>query len=134
MELIKCPNCNKEILGNETYCAGCGSLLQAQPQMQADNSKRKGKAEMLAIVIGFGAHNFYLGFFAKAIIQLLLTVVGLGLFMVGLAILMFGEILGVVIILLAGLVIAGVLAWQIAEWKMIKAQAIKTDAKGRPLV
>lgn len=43
-------------------------------------SKSKGTAGALGILLGgFGAHNFYLGYTSKAITQLLMTVLTLGI-------------------------------------------------------
>lgn len=57
-------------------CTNCGVALQNQTQGQY-GSKSKLTAGLLAIFVGgFGIHNFYLGFTNKAIIQLILGLIG----------------------------------------------------------
>ena len=77
-----CPQCACPTAAGASFCTNCGAPLNSgggarytysTPQ---DGEIRKSKiaAGLLGILLGlFGAHNFYLGFTAKAIVQLLIT-------------------------------------------------------------
>ena len=59
-------------------CTNCGVSLQAQNpiQSQAGNRSRL-VAGLLGIFLGgFGIHNFYLGYTSKAVIQLIMGLIG----------------------------------------------------------
>lgn len=80
--------------------------------------KSKMVAGLLAIFLGtFGVHNFYLGYTTKAIIQLVVTIVG---------IVLSCFIIGV-------FVVFGVWIWAIVEAVMIFTGKINCDAQGNPL-
>ncbi|MBQ7765619.1 MAG: TM2 domain-containing protein [Lachnospiraceae bacterium] len=84
-----------------------------------ENSKQKIVAGLLGIFLGaYGAHNFYLGYTKKAIIQLVCTLVGLVL-----SILFIGVF-----------VVLGISIWALVEAIMIFTGKIATDANGNPLV
>jgi len=132
MALIQCPECHKEISNHALNCPACGFPLQSTNLHSG--AKKRSQAQFLASVVGFGSHNFYLGFYLRAIIQLLLTSVGLPLLLIG-GILTFWFPLGGLSLLGVGiLMVLGVLIWQLIEWHRIKTQSIKKDAKGQPLV
>jgi TM2 domain-containing membrane protein YozV len=82
------------------------------------DAKSKMIAGLLGIFLGaFGAHNFYLGYTQKAIIQLVATIVG---------ILLSCVVVGAFIVL-------GIEIWGLVEGIMILTGSIKTDGKGNPL-
>lgn len=96
-----CPNCGKANNDDALHCVSCGCALNGSSQVSAPQtdfqqssynqsesaaavSKSKVAAGLLGIFLGaFGAHNFYLGFKKKAIIQLVITLVGSVLFGIG---------------------------------------------------
>lgn len=100
---MKCPNCAAEVTGR--FCEYCGSeMKQEAPQVinitnnyysdapndRIDRSfvnveptpttqRNKFVAGILGLVLGFlGAHNFYLGYKKRAIVQLVLTILSGG--------------------------------------------------------
>ena len=76
-------------------------------------------AVLLAFFLGiWGAHNFYLGYKKRAIIQLVLTLVG---FVTSL-------------IIIGIFVVIGVAIWTFVEFIMLLAKSDYVDAWGRPLV
>ena len=80
--------------------------------------KSKKAAGLLAIFLGaYGVHNFYLGYKAKAIIQLIMTIVGtfLSYFLIGL------------------IPIFVVIIWTIIEGIIILSSKEYKDAQGNPL-
>ena len=86
----------------------------APQQTAADKPKSKTTAGLLALFFGaLGIHNFYLGFTTKAIIQLVVSLVGSFLF---------------------GLGPVAMWIWAFVEAIMCFTGKINTDAKGNPLV
>ena len=78
------------------------------------NAKSKMAAGLLGIFLGsLGIHNFYLGYTTKAIVQLLVTLLG-----------------GVVT---CGIASLAVYVWGLVEGIMILTGSINTDANGNPL-
>jgi TM2 domain-containing membrane protein YozV len=100
---MKCPNCAAEVTGR--FCEYCGSeMKQDAPQVinitnnyYSDNpneridrafndvtpvpviQKSKNTAGILSIVLGaLGIGNFYLGYTKRGIVQVLMTMFGLG--------------------------------------------------------
>ena len=128
-----CKNCGNEIPEGTKFCANCGQAVEESmpnggssysytpPQnttvyTTAPGSEAKSKmaAGLLGIFLGgFGIHNFYLGFTNKALIQLLVSLIG-GVITCGLATVAM-EILGLV------------------EGIQILTGTINTDAQGVPL-
>lgn len=110
-----CRNCGKPVTPDATVCVNCG--VANGPQTTPD-SKSKMAAGLLGIFLGcFGVHNFYLGYTSKAVVQLVLTIVGLVLSCV---------VVGVFVVL-------GVWIWTLIESIMIFTGKIDVDAKGIPL-
>ena len=71
-----CPNCGQPTLPNAAVCTACGCALSAAP---VAGGKSKLVAGLLGIFLGgLGIHNFYLGYNKKAILQILLSCVGVG--------------------------------------------------------
>ena len=97
-----CSNCKAETSKNASVCVNCGVELKKVP---TGEQKSKMVAGILGILLGgWGAHNFYLGYYGKAIAQIALT------FCFGL-----GYI------------------WGIIEGIMILTGSIDKDANGVPL-
>lgn len=73
-----CPNCGVEVAEGQAMCVHCGVALNQQAVASANGAaKSKLAAGLLGIFLGgFGVHNFYLGFTKKAVIQLVICLVG----------------------------------------------------------
>lgn len=75
-----CQNCGVKLNQNENFCHNCGMRIEKDTNFKGDfssNAKSKFVAGLLGILLGFlGIHNFYLGYNAKGIAQLLLFVFG----------------------------------------------------------
>ena len=124
-----CRNCGKEIMDNEMFCSACGAPVQPEPVQQPvqpkpvnngqrNNQKSKIVAGLLGILLGvYGAHNFYLGYTTKAILQLVGTIVGILL----------------CCIYIGYLLIFGIWVWVLIESIMIFTGSINVDANGVPL-
>lgn len=107
-----CPNCGQQTHPNAYACTNCGIGLQNQAAYGQQKSKLV--AGLLGIFLGLlGIHNFYLGYTKKAVIQLVVTLVG-GLITCGVASL-------------------GVQIWGLIEGIMIISGNVATDANGVPL-
>lgn len=111
-----CQNCGKAVDARAAVCINCGySLNQAPPFVQ---QKSRVAAGLLGIFLGgFGAHNFYLGNTDKAIIQLIICIVGIVL----------------TCLVIGAFMIIGAYIWGLVEGIMILTGSIRTDAKGVPL-
>lgn len=107
-----CPNCGQATAPGAAVCLNCGiSLAGAAPQAGA---KSKLAAGLLGIFLGtLGIHNFYLGYTTKAIIQLVVAIVG-------------GAIT-------CGIATVAVEIWALVEGIMILTGKINVDGKGMPL-
>ncbi|MCL2370536.1 MAG: NINE protein [Firmicutes bacterium] len=153
-----CRNCGKELGGQ--FCAGCGTVAGSLPNEQVNQAnymagqgymaqpkgKSKVAAGLLALLLGYGIHNFYLGYIGKAVAQLMLYIGVFITVMVGTVFMIVGSIhleiynefsamfvagialmgIGVVLSLAVGI-------WGFIEGIMILCGAIKVDGKGRPL-
>lgn len=106
-----CPNCGTQTHPQAVACVNCGYGLA--PQVYGDQ-KSKLAAGLLGIFLGgLGIHNFYLGYQKKAIIQLLVSVIG-----------------GVIT---CGIATVAVQIWGLIEGIMILSGSISVDGKGTPL-
>lgn len=71
-----CKNCGSDTDPNATFCTKCGYDLNEKSKTTS-SEKSKVAAGLLGIFLGtFGIHNFYLSYTNKAIIQLVLGVLG----------------------------------------------------------
>ena len=110
-----CHNCGRPVAPEASVCLNCGVAHRSNANAEA---KSKVAAGLLGIFLGcWGAHNFYLGYTAKAVTQLVLTIVGIFLccFVVGI------------------FLVIGIEIWGLVEGIMILAGKIDTDANGVPL-
>lgn len=117
-----CGNCGSKVDDKYHNCPTCGANLPYSSVSQqtidkvsktdynyteTDLPKSRKVAALLALFTGIlGIHNFYLGYYKKAMIQLILGVVTFG----------FSGI------------------WGFLEGILIIFEVIKVDGKGRPLV
>jgi hypothetical protein len=103
--------------------------------------KSKLAAGLLGIFLGsFGVHNFYLGYIAKAIIQVSVTCGSMVLFIILSVIsfpLMFIYGLGLLTLFLGAIImfagVIGIRMWTLVEGIIIIAGGIKVDGRGVPL-
>lgn len=110
-----CQFCGKPVHPESIVCTSCGVAL-AHPD--DPSAKSKIVAGLLGIFLGcFGVHNFYLGFTNKAVLQLVLTIVGL---------ITSCIVIGVFVVL-------GIQIWAIVEGIMILCGKMTVDASGKPL-
>lgn len=110
-----CHNCGKPIAPQAVVCLNCG--VPNQPPIPM-NAKSKIAAGLLGIFLGaFGVHNFYLGYTSRAVVQLVLTIVGLVLSCIGIGVLL----------------VMGIEIWGLVEGIMILVGKINTDGNGMPL-
>lgn len=108
-----CPGCGSAVQPQQAVCLQCGSSLSAAFNPAA---KSKMVAGLLGIFLGsLGIHNFYLGFTKKAVIQLVVSLVG-----------------GMVT---CGLAAIGIEIWALVEgiFYLIGKEGYTTDSTGMPL-
>ena len=111
-----CHSCGKPLAPNAEVCLNCG--VKTTKTAPPGEAKSKIAAGLLGIFLGcFGVHNFYLGYTAKAVTQLVLTIVGIVLSCV---------VVGIFLVL-------GIQIWALVEGIMILTGKINTDAKGNRL-
>ena len=97
-----CSKCGKEMAQGSTCCPGCG--VAQIPEIAGQKSKIV--AGLLGVLVGeFGIHRFYLGYTTIGIIQIVVTILTLGI---------------------GGL-------WGFIEGILILVGNINKDAQGRPL-
>lgn len=110
-----CHHCGKPVNPASDVCMSCGVALRNASAYQA---KSKVVAGLLGIFLGsFGAHNFYLGYTKKAVLQLVLTIVGMLLSCIGIGVFL----------------VAGIEIWGLVEGIMILVGKIEKDGKGNYL-
>jgi len=106
-----------------------------------ETPKSKAAAGVLAILLGtYGVHNFYLGYYKKAAIQLSITVGSILLMIIGTLILTVFTIvtmgIGSVLFPFLFILIAGPFAvqvWSLIEGVQILSGQITVDGKGNPI-
>lgn len=110
-----CSYCGKQLPPDATVCMNCGvPVYQAVP----GKSKSRLAAGLLGIFLGgLGIHNFYLGYTSRAVVQLVLFIVGC---------LLSCIVIGIPLIV-------GVEIWGLVEGIMILAGKISADSNGMPL-
>lgn len=109
-----CPQCGQPLPPNSVVCLSCGVEI---PNYGVQEQKSKMAAGLLGIFLGgWGAHNFYLGYTSKAVVQLVLTLI---------SILLMCCTFGI-----SGIIAIGIAIWGLVEGIMILTGAINTDANG----
>lgn len=110
-----CRNCGNPITEADQVCMHCG--VANGPQISPD-AKSRVLAGVLGVVVGcFGIHNFYLGYTAKAVTQLVLSLIGY---------LLCCVYIGIFLVL-------GIWIWGLVEGIMILTGKIDKDAQGNYL-
>ena len=113
-----CPFCGNTTAPGAAVCVSCGRQLNANPAaVPGQEQKSKLTAGLLALFLGFGVYNFYLGYTGKAVTQLILDIVGILLSLV----------------FVGFFIVMGVSIWQLVEGIMILTGKIDRDGKGVPL-
>lgn len=77
-----CPQCGVSLEPGAAVCPICSRPLSAIPSALGGSIRSRTQAGLFGILLGgFGAHNFYLGFKKRALVQLLVSLgtCGLGL-------------------------------------------------------
>jgi len=114
-----CTNCGQELDESVSFCINCGKNvkenLSDEKNITNNTELKKSKSKIVAGLLGiflgsFGVHNFYLGYNAKAVAQLLITLLSAG----GMSF------------------VSGM--WGLIEGIMILTGSINVDACGNPLV
>lgn len=91
MKTTKCAECGTEIPQNYIVCPHCKARCRS--------TKKRKTAMIFAFCLGFvGVHNFYMGYFAKGILQA-------SVFALGLIFLILGITTGALFLTTAGIVI-----------------------------
>jgi len=110
-----CHNCGRAIDPNASVCMNCGVATSA---VKPADAKSRISAGLLGIFLGcFGVHNFYLGYTQKAVIQLVLTIVGIVLSCIG----------------IGAFIVLAVEIWALVEGIMILTGSINKDGNGNPI-
>ena len=72
-----CGNCGAEVAPGQAICVKCGFPITNSGSIPGTADKSKMAAGLLGIFLGsLGIHNFYLGYTKRALIQLLVSVLG----------------------------------------------------------
>lgn len=114
-----CMQCGAKTDSEMSYCLNCGAQLNAPYKKEEQKSRMT--AGLLGILIGgFGAHNFYLGYTTKAVIQVSVTGACILLACCTGGLTAFGS--------------AAMGIWGLVEGIMILGGTINVDGKGVPLI
>lgn len=146
-----CPFCGARVNPDAVVCVSCGKMLNENTNGGAcmpDNARSGLAAGLLGIFLGaFGVHNFYLSFKKKAVVQLILTVVGIALMISCLMLFAFAGafayedaygalltvVLGVVFAIVGAICICVSSLWSFIEAIIILCGGKKYDGKGVPI-
>ncbi len=117
-----CHNCGNPVAHEAKVCMNCGVATNNYYVSYDTNgygmntaSKSRIAAGLFGIFLGsFGIHNFYLGYTSKAVIQLVLTIVGYLLYCLGIGI----------------LITLATYIWGLVEGIMILSGKIDADSRG----
>ncbi|MEG0021838.1 MAG: TM2 domain-containing protein [Bacilli bacterium] len=80
-----CSECGCSLKEDTKFCPECGYQLKGEPQKNNEShvftgQRNKWIAGLLGLIGGsIGAHNFYLGFYEKAITQIIVTIFTCGI-------------------------------------------------------
>ena len=134
-----CPVCGGDVDPLAVVCVNCGVPLVQMNQQGIFGNKSKLTAGLLGIFLGgYGVHNFYLGYYKKAIIQLSLVIVMTTVLMICFGISstagLFGNMnISWIFLPIAFLVTIGVRIWTLIEGILILTGNINKDGKGKLL-
>ena len=107
--LSYCPACGKKAEKGDETCRYCGATIFS---MYSENGKSRSLAGWLGVFLGcLGIHNYYLGYFKKGLIQMILCLL--------VSILSFGYALPLVWL------------WGFIDGFRILRGYVRVDAKGR---
>lgn len=154
---MNCRNCGGPINENEKFCKHCGSKNEQNYQSNSyytnnitfdqiaghNNSystvipgaKSRILAGVLALLTSFGIYNFYLGYKKKAIIQLVISIIGF-VFSIALRFVYasYGEVLLCYILALGYVATAlAVGIWSLVDAIRLFTRKLNVDGKGNPL-
>lgn len=122
----ECANCGTRKGFGQNYCPECGTATPGKPRkcpeckaslfvMKEKVPRRRRTAGLLGIFFGlFGAHNFYLGYTTKAVVQLIVGII-------------VGVVLGFFTL---GLTTSFLLVWPLTESVAILMGTVRVDADG----
>ncbi len=98
-----CEYCGKKLGEHDSYCQNCGAKVGKETNSvdseEKDNLSPKSRivAGVLGILFGgLGIHNFYLGYNTRAVIQLLMTIIGSFLIIPPIAASIWGFVEGII--------------------------------------
>lgn len=119
---LYCEHCGALLKAGQLYCSDCGCSTQSSGQNFTPNAPAKRKSKLAAGLMGIflgalGIHNFYLGYYSKAVVQLLLTLIGVPLCCI---------VIGFFMMTVASV-------WGLVEGVLILSGQISTDGNGLPL-
>ncbi|MCL2234114.1 MAG: TM2 domain-containing protein [Firmicutes bacterium] len=163
LKKAKCPHCEANLEFDDTKkaiaCRQCKNVVLARVATEhlkshgkmkiasAKNLEREKKrneiskkrihgAVALALLIGFGSHNFYLGYLAKAIIQLGIGIAGALTFVFVLIVhVLIADVSDVfLLLLLSSLALGANYLWSVIESTMLICGGINRDGRGRKLL
>lgn len=134
-----CPFCGVQVTPGQKICANCGVEMDTYG---INGVKSKVAAGLLGIFLGgYGVHNFYLGYYKKAAIQLGVVIFSYIMYFVFIMSIAFpmngltedGVLAFVLLLLLLLLISIGVRIWTFIEAILILCGKINKDGKGRLL-
>lgn len=134
-----CPFCGMQVTPEQKICTNCGVEMDTYG---IHGVKSKIVAGLLGIFFGvYGVHNFYLGYYKKAVVQLGLVLFSYVMYVVEFVSMAFSDAImsdaGAVTFLVSSVVFAlliiGVRIWAFVEAILIFCGKINKDGKGRRL-
>ncbi len=134
-----CPFCGMQVTPEQKICTNCGVEMDTYG---TNGVKSKIAAGLLGIFLGvYGVHNFYLGYYKKAVVQLGLVLFSYVMYVVEFVSMAFSNAImsdaGAVTFLVSSVVFAlliiGVRIWAFVEAILIFCGKINKDGKGRRL-
>ena len=134
-----CPFCGEQVTSEKKICTNCGIEMDTYG---ITGSKSRIAAGLLAVFLGkYGVHNFYLGYYKKAAIQLAFiaaTYIFNFISVWSVASSPFGMMdrgmMGFILSFLLGFVVAiGIRIWTFVEGILILCGKINKDGSGRRL-
>ncbi len=127
-----CTNCGHEIAEDANYCPSCGFKVRRDENRCEKGQKSQIGAGLLGLFLGvLGVHNFYLGYIAKGLGQLFMTLISLFLVLIG--IFSFNYEFIIISIILSLILLFSSWLWSFIEAIMIFAGKMK-DGKGESLI